>query len=82
MSRKLKRLSGAAIVAILETFGFAPVSQRGSHVKLRRINADGQRQTLVVPLHDELDRGTLQAILRQASAYVPREFLEPHFYNE
>lgn len=58
------------------------ISQKGIHVKLRRIAADGDNQTLVVLLHDKLDRGTLYAILRQASAYIPAHELEPHFYTE
>jgi predicted RNA binding protein YcfA (HicA-like mRNA interferase family) len=41
LSPKLKRLSGAEVVAILRTFGFEVHSQRGSHVKLRRIVSGG-----------------------------------------
>lgn len=32
--------------------------------------------------HDELDTGTLRAILRQASQYIPDAELRPHFYAE
>ncbi len=46
------------------------MAQRGSHVKLR--NEDGR--TVIVPLHDELARGTLASILRQAG--LTREELE------
>jgi predicted RNA binding protein YcfA (HicA-like mRNA interferase family) len=56
---KLKTLSGKAVVKIFSELGFDIVSQRGSHVKLGRINPDGSRQTLTVPVHDELDKGTL-----------------------
>jgi hypothetical protein len=35
-----------------------------------------------VPAHDELDSGTLRAILRQASRYIPEEELSRHFYSE
>ncbi|MEK7445645.1 MAG: type II toxin-antitoxin system HicA family toxin [candidate division NC10 bacterium] len=38
---KLRRLSGAEIIAILGGFGFTVHSQRGSHVKLRRVSPDG-----------------------------------------
>jgi len=78
--RKLRRLSGPDVIRILEGFGFAGVSQRGSHMKLRRERPDGSRQTLVVPAHRELDTGTLRAIVRQASRYVSIEQLEEHFY--
>ena len=62
MSPSLPIVSGAAVVAALVKVGFSQVSQRGSHVKLR--NQDGR--TVIVPLHRELARGTLAAILRQA----------------
>ncbi len=79
---RLRRLSGSQVLRIFETLGFVVLSQRGSHVKLRRIGFDGQRQTLTVPLHTELDAGTVRAILRQASQYVPEEQLRSHFYTE
>ena len=77
---KPKRLSGDDIISILATFGFAIHSQRGSHVKLRRFTSAGHRQTLTVPRHKELDSGTVRAIFRQASQYVPEEELRPHFF--
>lgn len=82
MSPRLKRLSGRDVIAILERFGFKPVSQRGSHVKLRRVPRTGVRETLTVPAHQELDLGTLRAILRQASRYIPEEELRAHFYTD
>jgi len=80
MSPRLRRLSGRDLVTILGRFGFAVHSQRGSHVKLRREGPGGEKQTLTIPLHDELDAGTLTAIMRQASRYLPEEQLRPHFY--
>jgi len=77
---KLKVLSGAEVVRILAIFGFRIASQRGSHIKLRRIEAGSGQQTLTIPNHKELDRGTLGAIYRQASRYVPESALRPHFY--
>ncbi len=81
MSPKLRRLSGREVVAILRRFGFSPISTRGSHTKLRRIASSGEKETLVIPLHDELDPGTLHAIMRQASRYIPQDHLQPHFYS-
>jgi predicted RNA binding protein YcfA (HicA-like mRNA interferase family) len=80
VSPKLKRLSGTDIVTILKTFGFEVYSQRGSHIKLRRLVAD-DKQTLTIPDHHELDRGTLRAIFRQASRFIPENELRPHFYS-
>ena len=80
MAKRLKVLSGAEVLRILSIFGFKVVSQRGSHIKLRRIESGGERQTLTIPNHKELDRGTLGAIYRQASRYVPDAELRPLFY--
>jgi len=77
---KLKVLSGNDIVKILSSFGFEIEAQRGSHAKLRRLLAGGTRQTLTIPLHEELDKGTMKAIYRQAGRYIPEDQLYPHFY--
>jgi predicted RNA binding protein YcfA (HicA-like mRNA interferase family) len=77
---KLRRLSGAEVVAIFARFGFRVASQRGSHVKLKRVTADGT-QTLTVPAHREIDTGTLRAIVRQAIRFIPEGDLHPHFYE-
>jgi predicted RNA binding protein YcfA (HicA-like mRNA interferase family) len=79
---KLRRLSGAEVIAILGRFGFAVHSRRGSHVKLRRTLSNGQAQSLTIPDHAELDTGTCRAILRQASRFVSSEQLRPHFYAD
>jgi len=82
MPPKLRRLSGGDVVAILTKFGFVVNSQRGSHVKLRRITSQGHKQTLTTVTHKEIDTGTLRAIFRQASRYIPEEELREHFYTE
>jgi len=78
---KLRVLSGREVVKILSKFGFEVVSQKGSHVKLRRILPDGTKQTLTVPMHEELDKGTLKAIFKQASRYIHEEELKQYFYD-
>ncbi|MBL7649373.1 MAG: type II toxin-antitoxin system HicA family toxin [Candidatus Hydrogenedentes bacterium] len=77
----LKRMSGREVISVLRDFGFEEVSQRGSHIKLRRTGQGGERETLVIPDHSELDTGTLRAIIRQASRYISAEDLQPHFYR-
>ena len=77
---KLRRLAGREVLTILHGFGFQLVSQRGSHVKLVREVAE-MRQVLTVPLHAELDSGTLRAIFRQVSRFISEEELRPHFYT-
>ena len=69
MSPKLKHLSGSEVVDIFRVFGFEIYSQRGSHIKLRRIGPEGEKQTLTIPLHHELDVGTLRAIIRQPTRF-------------
>ncbi len=44
--------------------------------------AGGVRQTLTVPVHDDLDKGTLKAIYRQAQRYLTEDQLRPHFYTD
>ena len=77
---KLRRLAGRDVLTILQGCGFQQISQRGSHVKLVREVA-GTRQVLTVPLHAELDSGTIRAIFRQASRFISEQDLRPHFYT-
>ena len=62
---KLPRLSGHELIKILAQFGFKKIRQKGSHVMLIKDTRQG-KIGCVVPLHDELETGTLLAILRQA----------------
>jgi predicted RNA binding protein YcfA (HicA-like mRNA interferase family) len=82
MPRKLRRLSGEDVAAMLRRFGFERISQKGSHRKLRRLGPGGAKQTLVIPIHDELDRGTLRAIIRQASQFIAEDELSRLFYTD
>lgn len=77
---KLKRMSADDVIEILESFGFQVHSQKGSHIKLRRVGELGN-ETLIVPNHKQLDTGTCRAILRQASQYIPEEKLFSYFYT-
>lgn len=78
---KLKVLGGDDVIKILSLFGFLIEKQKGSHVKLLRVNKQGLREILTVPIHKELDKGTLKAIFRQASKYIPEGELYNHFYS-
>ena len=79
---KLKSLSGKEVIDIFTSFGFNVASQRGSHVKLRRIIGNGAKQSLTIPNHSELDKGTCRAIYRQALRYIPEQELTPYFYSD
>lgn len=67
-----KRLSGSHADAIFEQFGFSIVGQRGSHAKLSRVLGDGTRQTLTVPIHGEIDIGTLGRFFARLAALFPQ----------
>ncbi len=77
---RLKRMSGVEVIAIMQHFGFEIHSQRGSHIKLRRVTAIG-KETLTVPNYSQLDTGTCRAIARQASKYIPMSELHLYFYE-
>jgi predicted RNA binding protein YcfA (HicA-like mRNA interferase family) len=58
---KLPCVSGDEAVKALKRLGFAFLRQRGSHAILRR----GERGC-VVPMHREINQGTLRGVLKQA----------------
>lgn len=61
-----KPISGKKVIKVLcKEFGFNFVSQKGSHVKLKRIHLSREIIT-IVPLHKELTRGTLKGVLELA----------------
>ena len=79
---RLRVLSGREVLKILGEFGFQDFAQRGSHIKLRRTVSGGRNQTITVPNHTEIDRGTLHAIYRQACRLIPEPELRSRFFTE
>jgi predicted RNA binding protein YcfA (HicA-like mRNA interferase family) len=69
---KLPVCSGAEVVFVLISLGFEKRRQRGSHVVLRKENI-----VCVVPLHNELNIGTLRNVLKQSEVSVA-EFLSAY----
>ena len=65
MGKKRPRLSGNEVIKALAKNGFQPIRQKGSHVILVKETPECKIST-VVPLHKELDKGTLLEIIRQA----------------
>ena len=57
---KLPVLSGKELVKFLTKAGFQVVRQKGSHVSLQKEN-----YKTVIPLHNELAKGTILGILKQ-----------------
>jgi predicted RNA binding protein YcfA (HicA-like mRNA interferase family) len=67
---KLPVISGDRCISALGRVGYKIAHIRGSHVRMRCPN----RNPVTVPRHDELDRGTLRAILRTTEISV-EEFI-------
>lgn len=78
---KIKQLSGKDVIKILQKFGLENYSQKGSHVKMRRITITG-KETLTIPNHAQLDTGTCQAIFKQACKYIIELELYEYFYSK
>ena len=70
-----KTLSGKEVVKILcREFGFYFISQKGSHVKLRK-KVQNREIVTIVPLHRELAYGTLRGVLALAEI-DEKEFID------
>mgnify|MGYP000551247561 CR=1 FL=1 len=67
---RLPVLSGEEVAKILMRIGFKPVRRRGSHLALVK-----ERRIVIVPLHREIKKGTLLAIIKQAGL-TREEFLK------
>ncbi|MBI2449541.1 type II toxin-antitoxin system HicA family toxin [Candidatus Pacearchaeota archaeon] len=72
--QKLPRLSGREVIKILSKQDFKAIRQKGSHVFMLKETSEGKKHT-VVPLHNEIDKGTLLEIIRQAGL-TKEEFLK------
>jgi predicted RNA binding protein YcfA (HicA-like mRNA interferase family) len=79
---KLRQLSAREVLKALGSFGFQVATIRGSHAKLKRLLPSGERQTVTIPLHKSLTSGTMQAIFRQSSRYIPEADLRAWFFTE
>ena len=73
---KLPRVNATETIRALEKLGFYKVSQKGSHVKMKKTLDDSTNLTCVVPLHRKtLAVGTLKSILNQAGVST-EQFIE------
>lgn len=80
---KLRRLSGPAVIAILESFGYVVIRIKGSHHRLKLV-LDNKTCFTTVAVHGNkpLPTGTLRAILRQVAQCIAEDDLHPHFYTD
>ena len=76
---KLRDISGKKLVSVFESFGFVVVSQKGSHIKMSRLRSS--LQTLVIPNHESIAKGTIKEIYKQALKYISGSDLKKIFYS-
>jgi predicted RNA binding protein YcfA (HicA-like mRNA interferase family) len=69
MTPKLPVVSGEQLVRALAKFGYLPIRQKGSHVRLRHAT-EPSRPPVTVPLHAEVAFGTLKRIPRDTRVTV------------
>ena len=70
---KLPLLSAHKVIKALTKVGFQQVSQKGSHIKLKRKEGD-RTWIVIVPNFNEIPTGTLRSIIRQSGLDID-EFL-------
>ncbi|KAB3531048.1 type II toxin-antitoxin system HicA family toxin [Alkaliphilus pronyensis] len=73
MGSKYPVLTPKETIKALEKFGFQYVSQKGSHVKYKKTGTPSR--IVIIPMHDEIAKGTLKSILEQAAIKL-EDFLE------
>ena len=66
MPSKYPVLKPSEIIKALERFGFIYKSQKGSHAKYVNVSAHLPKRTVIIPMHKQVAKGTLQSILEQA----------------
>ncbi|WP_456416323.1 type II toxin-antitoxin system HicA family toxin [Methanocaldococcus sp.] len=73
---KLPVVRGKDLIKFLKKLGYEIVRQRGSHIRLRKETEYGIHN-ITVPYHEEIAKGTLNAILNDVSKWnnIPKEEL-------
>ena len=71
MNSKVPVLSGNQVIKAFSKAGYYIHDQKGSHIHLRH----PVKRPLTIPNHNEISRGTLRAIIREAD-FTPDEFME------
>lgn len=75
---KLRIVSGKEIISLLSKHHFSILRQKGSHVRLIHVPS---KIEVTVPLHREIDRGTLRSILRTIEPCLTQKELQGVFYT-
>lgn len=77
---KLRRISGDEILSALIKEDFEILRQKGSHVRLVK-NSSDSKTYITVPLHKEIDRGTLKSIIRSLERVFSKDKILEIFYK-
>ena len=67
---KLPVVSGEKAIKAFLIAGFVKVRQRGSHVRLEKIEGNDKIK-LIVPLHNPMKKGTLSRLIKDAGLTKP-----------
>lgn len=71
---KLPAVSGKKVIKVLQKIGFIKVSQVGSHIKMQR-QLEDRIQTVTVPNHREIRKGTLRNGILKPINLTVEEFI-------
>ncbi len=66
---KLPQISGSKLIKLLKKEDWVEVSQKGSHVKLRKESGSAV-STVIIPNHKIIKKGTLSGILKQTKIKI------------
>ncbi len=66
---KLPVVSGEKAIKAFLNAGFVKVRQRGSHIRLEKIEGNGIIK-LTVPLHNPMKKGTLSRLIKDAGLTI------------
>jgi predicted RNA binding protein YcfA (HicA-like mRNA interferase family) len=74
MGSKYPTLKASEVIRSLQRHGFRFKTQKGSHARYVKLSDKGELR-VTIPMHSEVNKGTLQSILGQARLTL-EEFME------
>jgi predicted RNA binding protein YcfA (HicA-like mRNA interferase family) len=72
--QKLPVIDGQELLKFLKSIGFAAISTKGSHVRLRSV--DGRVTTVPLHTNKEVPKGLLRKIIREDLEMSLKDFLD------
>jgi predicted RNA binding protein YcfA (HicA-like mRNA interferase family) len=69
---KLPQVSGKELVKAFLKDGWFIVSQKGSHLKIRKNLQSIGRKTIIIPQHKIIKKGTLSGILKDSGMSIEK----------